>query len=139
MPPGWMEVLDPGLKLSDAERAELVDPKLLAVPTDTDLSEQSGTVALDANSDPDGCQARREDHEPETHLIPLVLQAAMGRRAQVDVLGTDYATPDGTAVRDYIHVQDLAEAHEYTLEDFKKRTLWERFGEWFAIPFRSQF
>jgi UDP-glucose-4-epimerase GalE len=52
-----------------------------------------------------------EEHEPETHLIPLVLQAAMGRRAQVDVLGTDYPTPDGTAVRDYIHVQDLAEAH----------------------------
>jgi UDP-glucose-4-epimerase GalE len=52
-----------------------------------------------------------EDHEPETHLIPLVLQAAMGRRAGIDVLGTDYPTPDGTAIRDYIHVQDLAEAH----------------------------
>jgi UDP-arabinose 4-epimerase len=52
-----------------------------------------------------------EDHEPETHLIPLVLQAAMGRRPRIDVLGTDYPTPDGTAIRDYIHVQDLAEAH----------------------------
>jgi UDP-arabinose 4-epimerase len=52
-----------------------------------------------------------EDHQPETHLIPLVLEAAMGRRAEIDVLGTDYPTPDGTAVRDYIHVQDLAEAH----------------------------
>ncbi|HXA69197.1 MAG TPA: NAD-dependent epimerase/dehydratase family protein, partial [Stellaceae bacterium] len=52
-----------------------------------------------------------EDHEPETHLIPLVLQAAMGQRARIDVLGTDYPTPDGTAIRDYIHVQDLADAH----------------------------
>jgi UDP-arabinose 4-epimerase len=52
-----------------------------------------------------------EDHEPETHLIPLVLQAALGRRPRIDVLGTDYPTPDGTAIRDYIHVQDLAEAH----------------------------
>jgi UDP-arabinose 4-epimerase len=52
-----------------------------------------------------------EDHQPETHLIPLVLQAALGRRPRIDVLGTDYPTPDGTAIRDYIHVQDLAEAH----------------------------
>ena len=62
-----------------------------------------------AGADPDG--EIGEDHEPETHLIPLVLQAAMGRRPQIDVLGTDYPTPDGTAIRDYIHVQDLAEAH----------------------------
>lgn len=52
-----------------------------------------------------------EDHSPETHLIPLILDAAIGRRPQIDIYGTDYATPDGTAVRDYIHVQDLAEAH----------------------------
>ena len=52
-----------------------------------------------------------EDHDPETHLIPLVLQAASGDRPQIDIYGTDYPTPDGTAVRDYIHVQDLAEAH----------------------------
>ena len=52
-----------------------------------------------------------EDHDPETHLIPLVLQAAMGERAQIDVFGTDYPTPDGTAIRDYIHVDDLAQAH----------------------------
>jgi UDP-glucose-4-epimerase GalE len=57
-----------------------------------------------------------EDHDPETHLIPLVLQAALGERAQIDVLGTDYPTPDGTAVRDYIHVQDLAEAHVKALD-----------------------
>jgi UDP-glucose 4-epimerase len=52
-----------------------------------------------------------EDHEPETHLIPIVLQAALGRRPHVDVFGDDYPTPDGTCIRDYIHVEDLAEAH----------------------------
>jgi UDP-glucose-4-epimerase GalE len=52
-----------------------------------------------------------EDHTPETHLIPLVLQAAMGKRSQVEIFGTDYPTPDGTCVRDYVHVEDLASAH----------------------------
>jgi UDP-glucose 4-epimerase len=57
-----------------------------------------------------------EDHAPETHLIPLVLQAVAGRRERVDVFGTDYPTPDGTCVRDYVHVEDLAEAHALALE-----------------------
>lgn len=57
-----------------------------------------------------------ERHEPETHLIPLVLQAASGRRAQVSVFGRDYPTPDGSCVRDYIHVQDLAQAHWLALQ-----------------------
>jgi UDP-glucose 4-epimerase len=57
-----------------------------------------------------------EDHEPETHLIPLVLQAAAGRRPHVSIFGTDYPTEDGTAVRDYIHVEDLARAHLLALE-----------------------
>ena len=57
-----------------------------------------------------------EDHEPETHLIPLVLQAAAGRREHVSVFGTDYPTADGTAVRDYIHIEDLGEAHILGLE-----------------------
>jgi UDP-arabinose 4-epimerase len=52
-----------------------------------------------------------EDHQPETHLIPLVLDAAMGRRSAITIFGEDYPTPDGTCVRDYIHVADLAEAH----------------------------
>jgi UDP-arabinose 4-epimerase len=52
-----------------------------------------------------------ERHEPETHLIPLVLDAALGRRPGVSIFGTDYPTPDGTALRDYIHVMDLAAAH----------------------------
>lgn len=56
-----------------------------------------------------------ERHEPETHLIPLVLQAASGRRSHISVFGQDYDTPDGTCVRDYVHVLDLAEAHALAL------------------------
>lgn len=52
-----------------------------------------------------------EEHDPETHLIPLVIQAAMGERPEVCIFGTDYDTPDGTAIRDFIHVDDLARAH----------------------------
>ncbi|YCM42415.1 UDP-glucose 4-epimerase GalE [Verrucomicrobiaceae bacterium 227] len=52
-----------------------------------------------------------EDHDPETHLIPLVIAAAMGRRENIQIFGSDYDTPDGTCVRDYIHVEDLASAH----------------------------
>jgi UDP-glucose-4-epimerase GalE len=57
-----------------------------------------------------------EDHDPETHLIPLVIYAAMGKRPHIEVFGTDYPTPDGTCVRDYIHVDDLASAHLLALE-----------------------
>ena len=56
-----------------------------------------------------------EDHDPETHLVPLVLLTALGRRPAIDIFGTDYPTPDGTAIRDYIHVQDLADAHVLAL------------------------
>jgi UDP-glucose-4-epimerase GalE len=57
-----------------------------------------------------------EDHHPETHLIPLVLQTALGQRQHVEVFGADYPTPDGTCVRDYVHVDDLAEAHLSAVE-----------------------
>jgi UDP-glucose 4-epimerase len=57
-----------------------------------------------------------EDHTPETHLIPLALYAAMGKRPHIEIFGADYATPDGTCIRDYIHVDDLAEAHLLALE-----------------------
>ncbi|MBP1763048.1 MAG: galE [Firmicutes bacterium] len=57
-----------------------------------------------------------EDHNPETHLIPLILRTANGRRPQIDVYGTDYPTADGTCIRDYIHVTDLAAAHVLALK-----------------------
>ena len=62
-----------------------------------------------AGADPDGLLGER--HQPETHLIPLVLQAASGRRAHIAVFGRDYDTPDGTCIRDYIHIADLCSAH----------------------------
>lgn len=67
-----------------------------------------------AGADPDG--EIGEDHDPESHLIPLVIGAAQGTRPPVKIFGTDYATPDGTAVRDYIHVMDLADAHLRALD-----------------------
>jgi len=77
-----------------------------------------GAVALRyfnaAGADPSGRMG--EDHEPETHLIPIVLQVALGQRPHVKIYGTDYPTPDGTCIRDYIHVLDLAEAHRLALE-----------------------
>jgi UDP-glucose 4-epimerase len=56
-----------------------------------------------------------EDHHPESHLIPLILQVAQGKRDSVSIFGTDYPTPDGTCVRDYVHVSDLASAHVLAL------------------------
>src|SRR5580693_7410730 len=64
---------------------------------------------------------RGEAHEPESHLIPLILDVAMGRRKSIKVFGKDYATPDGTCIRDYIHVQDLAQAHLLAFEALKER------------------
>jgi UDP-glucose 4-epimerase len=57
-----------------------------------------------------------EDHRPESHLIPLIIQAAMGKNSQVNIYGTDYPTPDGTCIRDYIHIEDLCRAHLLALE-----------------------
>jgi len=67
-----------------------------------------------AGADPDGELGER--HVPETHLIPLILQAASGRREDIKVFGDDYATDDGTCVRDYIHINDLCEAHSLALQ-----------------------
>ncbi|MDH5483825.1 MAG: UDP-glucose 4-epimerase GalE [Gammaproteobacteria bacterium] len=71
-----------------------------------------------AGADPDGELGER--HVPETHLVPLVLQAASGRRANITVFGSDYDTPDGTCVRDYIHINDLCSAHLMGLEHLVK-------------------
>ena len=59
---------------------------------------------------------RGEAHEPESHIIPLILDVALGRRAQIKIYGEDYPTPDGTCIRDYIHIEDLAEAHLLAFE-----------------------
>ena len=67
-----------------------------------------------AGADPDG--ELGENHDPETHLIPLILQVASGRRGFIEVFGNDYPTDDGTCIRDYIHVKDLCSAHECALE-----------------------
>jgi UDP-glucose 4-epimerase len=61
-----------------------------------------------------------EHHDPETHIVPLVLQAALGQRPHVSVFGHDYDTPDGTAIRDYIHIDDLGEAHLLALQHLQK-------------------
>lgn len=61
-----------------------------------------------------------EDHSPESHLIPLIIQAAMGKRDSIKLFGNDYNTPDGTCVRDYIHVSDLAQAHYLALQKLRK-------------------
>lgn len=67
-----------------------------------------------AGADPDGQLG--ECHEPETHLLPLILQAASGRRATITVFGHDYSTPDGTCIRDYVHVADLVTAHSLAVD-----------------------
>ncbi|MBJ7900439.1 MAG: UDP-glucose 4-epimerase GalE [Cyanobacteria bacterium RI_101] len=67
-----------------------------------------------AGADPDGRLG--EDHDPEPHLIPQVLYTALGRQSQINIFGTDYPTPDGACIRDYIHVSDLAAAHVLGLE-----------------------
>jgi UDP-arabinose 4-epimerase len=71
-----------------------------------------------AGADPEG--EIGEDHEPETHLIPLVLLAALRRIEAIDIFGTDYPTPDGSAIRDYIHVHDLAAAHVLALDRLRQ-------------------
>src|SRR5215213_296064 len=70
-----------------------------------------------AGADPEG--ELGEDHDPETHLIPLVIHAAFGQRPWIDVFGTDYKTSDGTAIRDFIHVTDLADAHVRALRHLR--------------------
>ena len=75
-----------------------------------------------------------EAHEPESHLIPLILDVALGRRANIKIFGRDYPTKDGTCVRDYIHVRDLAEAHLLALRRAERDTEqadlqhWQRSG-----------
>ncbi|MBF4991775.1 UDP-glucose 4-epimerase GalE [Methylophilus sp. QUAN] len=79
-----------------------------------------------AGADPEGQLGER--HDPETHLIPLILQAASGRRDSIQVFGRDYDTPDGTCIRDYIHIVDLCSAHLAALEYLNKGGGSDRFN-----------
>lgn len=78
-----------------------------------------------------------EDHNPEPHLIPLILYAALGKRDSISILGDDYPTPDGTCIRDYIHVEDLAQAHllglEYLLDGGKSEVFNLGNGNGFSV------
>lgn len=69
-----------------------------------------------------------ERHDPETHLIPLVIQAALGRRETISVYGNDYPTPDGTCIRDYVHVSDLADAHVRALQRMESEAVNQEFN-----------
>jgi UDP-glucose 4-epimerase len=109
----------PQVPINPYGATKLMVERILA---DFDVAHQFKSVCFRyfnaAGADPEGRLG--EDHEPETHLIPLVLQAALGKRDSISVFGTDYPTPDGTCIRDYIHVTDLASAHvlgaEYLLK-----------------------
>jgi UDP-glucose 4-epimerase len=78
-----------------------------------------------------------EDHSPETHLIPIILQVALGKRDKVMIYGDDYPTKDGTPIRDYIHVMDLVDAHILALEKLRKENKSEVYnlgnGEGFTV------
>ncbi|MGN1322332.1 MAG: UDP-glucose 4-epimerase GalE, partial [Methanosphaera sp.] len=78
-----------------------------------------------------------EWHNPETHLIPLILDAAMGKREDIKIFGTDYDTPDGTCIRDYIHVTDLADAHILSLKYLEQNNKSNQFnlgnGQGFSV------
>jgi UDP-glucose 4-epimerase len=73
-----------------------------------------------------GGEIRGENHQPETHLIPLILQVALNQRESISIYGDDYPTPDGTNVRDYIHIDDLAQAHVKAVETLRDESdaLW---------------
>lgn len=105
----------PQLPINPYGRTKLMVEQLLA---DYDKAYGIKSVCLRyfnaAGADPDGQLGER--HDPETHLIPLVLQAASGKRANISVFGTDYDTPDGSCIRDYIHIQDLCSAHWLALQ-----------------------
>lgn len=78
--------------------------------------------ACGAMVDENGTAIRGEDHTPETHLIPLTLQVPLGKRSHISIFGTDYPTRDGTCVRDYIHIDDLAQAHVLAVEALDDRS-----------------
>lgn len=110
-----IDELHPQLPINPYGRTKLMVEQLLS---DYDSAYGLKSVCLRyfnaAGADPEGLLGER--HDPETHLIPLVLQAASGRRSSISIFGNDYDTPDGTCIRDYIHVQDLCFAHWLALQ-----------------------
>lgn len=92
----------------------MVEQVLAHVSDATDLRYCALRYFNAAGADPEGELAER--HDPETHLIPLIIHAATGKRPDIKIFGTDYDTPDGTCIRDYIHVSDLAQAHVCALK-----------------------
>ena len=112
------------IPITEAERQDPINPygfsKLVVEQALADYAHAYnwGYAALRyfnaAGASPDGVIG--EDHTPETHIIPIVLQVALGQRENITVFGDDYPTPDGTCIRDYIHVEDLATAHLKALE-----------------------
>jgi UDP-glucose 4-epimerase len=107
MPIGETEALDPGSPYGESKL--MIERTLHWAGRIHGLRSACLRYFNAAGADPQGRAG--EDHDPETHLIPLVIDAALGRRADIAVFGTDYPTPDGTCIRDYIHVTDLADAH----------------------------
>jgi len=88
-----------------------------------------------SGADPEGRIG--EAHEPETHLIPLVLKTAKGKRKNIEIFGTDYPTPDGTCIRDYVHVEDIADAHilalKYLLDGGSSTALNVGYGRGYSV------
>ncbi len=82
-------------------------------------------------------EAFGEDHDPETHIIPLTLQVALGQREHIGIFGTDFDTPDGSCVRDYIHIRDLAEAHRLALEYIRDQSITCNLGNGLGFSVRE--
>ncbi len=114
-----IDIQHPKQPLNPYGRSKLMVEQILA---DFDTAYGLKSVCLRyfnaAGADPQGRLGER--HDPETHLIPLILQAASGRRDSITIFGDDYDTPDGTCIRDYIHITDLASAHLLALEHLFK-------------------
>lgn len=109
----------PQLPINPYGRSKLMMEQIL---NDLDAAQGLKSVCLRyfnaAGADPEG--ELGEDHNPESHLIPLVLQTALGQRPELTIYGDDYPTADGTCIRDYIHIQDLAQAHFLSLQHLLK-------------------
>lgn len=118
------EVIDPGSPYGESKF--MLERALLWADRIHGLRYASLRYFNAAGADPQGRAG--EDHDPETHLIPLVIDTALGRRGEVTVFGTDYPTPDGTCVRDYIHVADLAQAHLAALTQLEQRSVTYNLG-----------